>query len=189
MTLLQSRKIEEDDPVRDPVIEAEKLSKTYPMGSMVVYALRDASFRVRAGEFVALMGASGSGKSTLLTLLGCLDRPTSGRYALEGQDAGEDGPGEDPRGAGDHEEDAGVDEFPNQRAADRPHPQPAPFGCDLQLGEGKRVGELPCPIRQQAGDDDEGQRGQQLGARIEPVDQAGALAVLVGEVDVHAASL
>ena len=88
MASLQAQQIEEANTGRAAVIEAEGLTKTYSMGSTVVYALRDASFRVEAGEFVALMGASGSGKSTLLTLLGCLDRPTSGRYALEGQDAG-----------------------------------------------------------------------------------------------------
>lgn len=68
------------------LIEAEGLCKVYLMGRTEVHALREVSLRVAAGEFIALMGASGSGKSTLLHLLGCLDRPTAGRYLLAGQD-------------------------------------------------------------------------------------------------------
>ena len=67
-----------------PPIEIEHLSKTYVMGDVRVHALRGVSLRVGQGEFVAIMGASGSGKSTFMNLLGCLDRPTAGRYLLEG---------------------------------------------------------------------------------------------------------
>jgi putative ABC transport system ATP-binding protein len=66
-----------------PVIRTEKITRTYPMGGNIVTALREADLVVRAGEFIALMGASGSGKSTLLNLLGLLDRATSGEYWLE----------------------------------------------------------------------------------------------------------
>ena len=66
------------------VIETHELARTYMMGTSQVRALREASFQVTRGEFVALMGPSGSGKSTLMHLLGCLDRPTSGQYILEG---------------------------------------------------------------------------------------------------------
>ena len=68
-----------------PVIVTTDLSKTYGSGSSAVHALRQASMSVESGEFVALMGPSGSGKSTLLHLLGCLDRPSAGSYALEGR--------------------------------------------------------------------------------------------------------
>ncbi len=66
------------------VIRTEGLTRTYPMGSTVVNALRGVNLTVLPGEFVALMGASGSGKSTLLHLLGCLEQPSAGEYWLEG---------------------------------------------------------------------------------------------------------
>jgi len=68
------------------VIELESIDKTYQMGDVEVRALRALSLTIRQGEFWAVMGSSGSGKSTLLNLIGCLDRPTRGRYALAGQD-------------------------------------------------------------------------------------------------------
>jgi putative ABC transport system ATP-binding protein len=68
------------------MIELEGIEKTYVAGSVVTRVLKDASFRVQAGEFVALMGASGTGKSTLMNILGCLDKPTAGHYRLEGID-------------------------------------------------------------------------------------------------------
>jgi macrolide transport system ATP-binding/permease protein len=66
------------------VIETVELSKVYQAGDLEVRALSGVNLRIAAGEFLAVMGASGSGKSTLMNLLGCLDRPTSGRYVLDG---------------------------------------------------------------------------------------------------------
>ena len=66
------------------IIEGEHLVRTFTIGDMVVQALRDVSIEIAAGDFVAIMGASGSGKSTLMNILGCLDRPTSGIYRLDG---------------------------------------------------------------------------------------------------------
>src|SRR5665213_1707979 len=68
------------------VIQIVQLSKTYDLGEIQIEALRSVSFDIARGEFVAVMGASGSGKSTLMNLIGCLDRPTSGSYYLEGVD-------------------------------------------------------------------------------------------------------
>jgi putative ABC transport system ATP-binding protein len=68
------------------VIKLEDIQKTYHTGDVEVHAVRGVSTEVQAQEFVAIMGASGSGKSTLMNIIGCLDRPTSGRYLLDGTD-------------------------------------------------------------------------------------------------------
>ncbi len=68
------------------LIETRGLTKVYGKGSIAVHALRDVDVTVQGGEFVAVMGPSGSGKSTLMNILGCLDRPTSGTYILDGED-------------------------------------------------------------------------------------------------------
>ena len=70
------------------MIAIENLSKTYDSGTLTVSALREVSFQIKKGEFVAIMGPSGSGKSTLMNLLGCLDLPTTGSYHLEEFDIG-----------------------------------------------------------------------------------------------------
>ncbi|MDD7751822.1 MAG: ABC transporter ATP-binding protein [bacterium] len=77
-----------------PLIELKDIRKTYSLGEIDVPVLKGISLMIDKGEYVALMGASGSGKSTLMNILGCLDRPTSGDYLLDGEELG--------RASGDH---------------------------------------------------------------------------------------
>lgn len=71
------------------ILEAKNLVKTYQMGDIEVHALRGLSLSINRGEVVSIMGPSGSGKSTLMNMLGCLDRPTSGTYFLDGEEVAE----------------------------------------------------------------------------------------------------
>lgn len=71
---------------KPPIIRLEKLEKTYTSGESKVQAVRQLTREIHAGEFVAIMGSSGSGKSTLMNIIGCLDRPTAGKYFLDGLD-------------------------------------------------------------------------------------------------------
>src|SRR5882757_9378606 len=68
------------------IIQLEQIDKIYHTGEVDVHAVRKVSLQINRGEFVAIMGASGSGKSTMMNILGCLDRPTSGRYLLDDVD-------------------------------------------------------------------------------------------------------
>ncbi len=71
------------------MIELENVSKIYQMGKVQVPALQEATLNIKRGEMVAIVGASGSGKSTLMNIIGCLDKPTSGRYIFDGADIGQ----------------------------------------------------------------------------------------------------
>lgn len=70
------------------VIELKDIMKTYQMGDSIVHALDHVNLEINAGEFTSIMGPSGSGKSTLMNVIGCLDRPTSGQYFLDGKEIG-----------------------------------------------------------------------------------------------------
>ena len=76
-------------PELRPVIQLDHIHKTYTMGDVEVHALRGISLTINEGEFVAIMGASGSGKSTTMNIIGCLDRPTRGKYIMDGEDVSE----------------------------------------------------------------------------------------------------
>lgn len=71
-----------------PLIDVKEITKVYQLGDVAVNALRSISLIIENGEFIAIMGPSGSGKSTFMNILGCLDKPTSGMYLLEGTDVG-----------------------------------------------------------------------------------------------------
>lgn len=86
---MRSAKAHSERLVSTPVIQLEDFRKTYTSGEVQVHAVRGVTLTIQRGEFVAIMGASGSGKSTMMNTLGCLDRPTSGRFLLDGVNVGE----------------------------------------------------------------------------------------------------
>jgi putative ABC transport system ATP-binding protein len=84
MTAVSQIGVMPSDSATNEVIRVEDVHKYYELGETRVHALRGVSLEIQRGEFAAIMGASGSGKSTFMNMLGCLDRPSSGRYLLEG---------------------------------------------------------------------------------------------------------
>ena len=86
MATLPTTETPQHSAATDVVIRVEDLHKYYDLGETKVHALRGVTLDIARGEFVAVMGASGSGKSTMMNILGCLDKPSTGRYLLEGED-------------------------------------------------------------------------------------------------------
>jgi len=89
MAIANQIEVDQASSVAGAVIRVEEIHKYYELGEARVHALRGVSLGIQRGEFVAVMGASGSGKSTFMNILGCLDKPSSGRYLLEGIDVSE----------------------------------------------------------------------------------------------------
>ena len=85
MTNISANISREVAPTNGWVIQAENLTKVYKMGEVEVHALNGLSLKIARGEIVSIMGPSGSGKSTLMNIIGCLDRPSSGEYILDGE--------------------------------------------------------------------------------------------------------
>jgi ABC-type lipoprotein export system ATPase subunit len=89
VSLSDSAQAEKKNGGEQQMIEMSDLEKTYNSGAVATQVLRGVSFRIQAGEYVAIMGTSGTGKSTLMNIIGCLDKLTSGRYSLNGTEVGE----------------------------------------------------------------------------------------------------
>jgi putative ABC transport system ATP-binding protein len=87
--LPQHQQPNSDKAMKKTIIEVNLLKKDFYIGDITVHALRGVNLKIQQGEFVAIMGTSGSGKSTMLNILGCLDKPTSGTYFLDGISMGE----------------------------------------------------------------------------------------------------